>query len=98
MRYNNAVSYALGVAHLGDRIAGRPEFIRKWPRTGTPLAEAGRFRLQKELTRLGLYSGPITGRIGRKTEAAIRKYQRSKGMKIDSYPSEELLKRILSGV
>ena len=98
MRYNNAVSYALGVAHLGDRIAGRPDFIRKWPRTGTPLAEVGRLRLQKELTRLGLYSGPITGRIGRKTEAAIRKYQRSKGIKIDSYPSEELLKRILSGV
>ncbi len=98
MRYNNAVSYALAVAHLGDRIAGKPGFIRKWPRTGTPLAEAGRIRLQKELTRLGLYAGPITGRIGRKTEAAVRKYQRSRGMKVDSYPSEELLKRILSGV
>ncbi|MEM7428946.1 MAG: lytic murein transglycosylase [Pseudomonadota bacterium] len=98
MRYNNAVSYALGVAHLGDRIAGRPEFIRPWPRTGTPLAEAGRIRLQKELTRLGLYTGPITGRIGRKTERAIRKYQRSRKMKVDSYASEELLKRILSGV
>ncbi len=98
MRYNNAVSYALAVAHLGDRVAGKPNFIGKWPRTGTPLAEAGRIRLQKELTRLGLYAGPITGRIGRKTETAIRKYQKSRRMKVDAYPSEELLKLILSGV
>ena len=55
-------------------------------------------RLQKELTRLGVYKGPITGRIGRKTEIAIRKYQKSRGMKLDAYPSEELLKLILSGV
>lgn len=97
MRYNNSDKYALAVAHLGDRIIGRGEFRGKWPRTGTPLMLAGRKELQIYLTKLGLYSGEIDGAVGRETEKAIRKFQRSKGLKPDAYPSVELLKRIKSG-
>ena len=97
MRYNNSVKYALAVAHLGDRIIGRPEFRARWPRTGTPLMLAGRKELQIYLTKLGLYSGEIDGAVGRETEKAIRKFQRAKGLKPDAYPSVELLKRIKSG-
>ena len=97
MRYNNSVKYALAVAHLGDRIIGRPEFRGKWPRTGTPLMLAGRKELQIYLTKLGLYSGEIDGAVGRETEKAIRKFQRAKGLKPDAYPSVELLNRLKSG-
>ena len=31
-RYNNATSYAMGVGHLGDRIAGGGPFQGAWPR------------------------------------------------------------------
>src|SRR6185295_4025372 len=30
-RYNNADSYALAVAHLADRIAGKDPFVSPWP-------------------------------------------------------------------
>jgi membrane-bound lytic murein transglycosylase B len=30
-RYNNSTSYALGVAHLGDRIYGGPPVQAAWP-------------------------------------------------------------------
>ena len=97
MRYNNSDKYALAVAYLGDRIIGKPEFRTKWPRTGTPLMLAGRKELQIYLTKLGLYSGEIDGAVGRETEKAIRKFQRSKGLKPDAYPSVELLNRLKSG-
>lgn len=97
LRYNNAVSYALAVAHLGDRIAGRRGFVKNWPRTGTPLNEAGRIELQAELAKLGFYKGTVTGLVGRLTEQAIIDYRRSRGLRIDSYPSRELLNHIKSG-
>ena len=40
MKYNNSTSYALAVALLGDRIAGKPDVIGKWPRSGTPLTQS----------------------------------------------------------
>lgn len=36
--------------------------------------------LQKRLTALGFYSGPITGKFGSLTEAAVKKFQKSHGL------------------
>lgn len=40
-------------------------------------------RLQAQLTRLGLYHGPIDGSFGGGTEAAVRAFQRARGLEID---------------
>lgn len=46
--------------------------------------------IQNELGRLGYYAGPMDGRGGGKTEAAIRKYQHDKGLPVDGQPSARL--------
>ncbi|AOY80654.1 peptidoglycan-binding protein [Moorena producens JHB] len=39
--------------------------------------------LQKKLTTLGFFNGPITGYYGRMTQAAVIKFQRAKGLPVD---------------
>jgi membrane-bound lytic murein transglycosylase B len=94
MRYNNSTTYALAVALLGDRIAGKSDVVGKWPRSGTPLNQSGRIAIQKRLAAIGLYKGKVDGLIGRETETALRKYQKKIGVKQDGYPSVELLKKL----
>lgn len=42
--------------------------------------------LQQDLKTLGYYSGSITGNIGAKTEAAIRSFQKAKGLSVTGKP------------
>jgi membrane-bound lytic murein transglycosylase B len=94
-RYNNANAYALGIGHLGDRLAGGGPFVGKWPRKYEPLwTEAERMELQTRLAQLGYPVGDIDGKIGSATLSAIRAYQSASGVNIDGYPSQDLLKRL----
>jgi peptidoglycan hydrolase-like protein with peptidoglycan-binding domain len=47
--------------------------------------------IQQELTRLGLYSGPIDGIAGARTKTAIATYQAGAGVAADGAPSAALL-------
>ncbi len=47
--------------------------------------------IQQLLTDLGFDPGPVDGRIGKKTNAAIRLYQATLGLKIDGRPTDHLL-------
>jgi len=47
--------------------------------------------LQRELARLGLYTGKIDGRIGRTTSAAIASYEKAAGLAPTGKPSAALL-------
>ena len=47
-------------------------------------------KVQKALSVLGLYLGPIDGYLNAKTKAAIRLYQRSGDLKVDGKISKEL--------
>ena len=47
-------------------------------------------RVQKGLAATNLYDGPLDGRLGSKTEQAIRAYQRRNGLKVDGLVSEKL--------
>ncbi len=51
-----------------------------------PLVE----EIQTLLRHLGYNPGPIDGKMGRKTEAAIRKFQQDTGVSVDGQPSAEL--------
>ena len=47
--------------------------------------------IQESLNTLGYSTGPVNGRLGAKTEAAIQDFQLDSGLRIDGKPTKELL-------
>ena len=94
LRYNTALSYGLSVAHLSDRLRGEPPFVRSWPRGDRILTKPEREELQTLLTQRGFDPGPVDGKVGPKTRAAIRAYQASIRILPDGYAEAGLLERI----
>jgi membrane-bound lytic murein transglycosylase B len=90
-RYNTADAYVIGIGHLADRIAGGPPIKAIWPREWKALTLPERRDLQARLTAAGFDAGGVDGRIGPKTIAAIKAYQKSLGRVPDGYPSPDLL-------
>ncbi len=84
-RYNNSTSYALGVAHLADRIAGGEAFEGPWPEDNPPINRTQTRELQAALNGLGFNSGTPDGIAGPNTRAALRAFQRSRGLLADGY-------------
>jgi membrane-bound lytic murein transglycosylase B len=97
LRYNNAVSYALSVAHLADRLAGGGGFATPWPADDRGLSRSDREELQRHLTALGMDTGGVDGILGSGSRAAIRAYQRSQVLPEDGHPSSALLERLRAG-
>jgi membrane-bound lytic murein transglycosylase B len=93
LAYNNATAYALAVGHLSDRLAGGPEISAAWPEQKA-LARSEREELQRRLQAQGFQAGSVDGIIGHLTRAAIRSYQRSRGLAEDGHPSLDLLERL----
>ena len=54
-------------------------------------------RIQEGLSAQGFYLGPLDGRFGPKTEAAIRAYQASAELPVDGIPSEQLVLDLETG-
>ncbi|MEL7256809.1 MAG: lytic murein transglycosylase [Pseudomonadota bacterium] len=93
-RYNNADAYAIGVGHLADRIAGRPEIQASWPRGYEPVSFEERKEIQRILKRKGYPLEKIDGLIGPNTRKSIIAYQQSIGTKADGHPSRTLLNQL----
>ncbi len=94
-QYNNSDSYALSVALLGEKIAGRPGLTNRWPKDFRLLSRTDRIRLQEMLTDKGFYDGKIDGRFGPASRDAIHRFQRAVGMRpADGYPSAAVLERL----
>ncbi len=91
-RYNAADAYVIGIGHLADRLAGGPEVQMPWPRGYAPLSFDDRIELQKSLIRAGHPLEKVDGVIGPQTVAAIRAYQQSRGVNVDGYPSQDVLR------
>ncbi|MBI1202213.1 MAG: lytic murein transglycosylase [Rhodopseudomonas sp.] len=88
--YNYSDLYVLFVGHLSDRIAGASSFATPWSKARqlkTREVEA----MQKRLTALGLYKDKIDGKAGMLTRAALGKYQKANGLKVDCWPTEAVL-------
>lgn len=99
LRYNNAISYALAVGHLADRIRdpSMGGFSRPWPVDYLPLARSERFQLQRLLVARGFMRGEADGILGSQTRAAVRAYQRANGLAVDGYPSVVVLRHLQRG-
>ena len=94
LKYNNAASYALAVCALADRIAGGMAVQAPWPREELPLSRDERIAFQTSLAKLGYDIGTIDGVLGRKARAALREYQKARGLPADGFATESLLTRI----
>ncbi len=97
LKYNNSTAYALGVALLSDRIAGRGQpIVASWPRGDRPLTLDERKRLQQALKDRGFDPGPVDGVIGAGTRRALRAWQQSRGLPADAYASAATLELMLA--
>ena len=94
LRYNNSDNYALGVAFLGERIAGRPGIQGAWPRNDRTLSTGEREEIQRRLMQKGFYQGEIDGLFGSATMESVSAYQRSIGVTPDGYPTSILLDQL----
>ncbi|MBY6054983.1 lytic murein transglycosylase [Leisingera daeponensis] len=90
-RYNNSDSYAIGVGHLADRIAGGGPLRASFPPDKYGLTKDDRILLQKRLTARGFDTGGADGVLGPKSRAAISDYQSSRGLAATGDPSQALL-------
>lgn len=94
LKYNNSVSYALAVGHLADRLAGGSPLVRSWPVGDRSLAKAERDEIQRRLTALAFDTGGVDGVIGNGTKAAIRMFQKTRGLPPDGHADLALLERL----
>ncbi|HEX6866349.1 MAG TPA: lytic murein transglycosylase [Caulobacteraceae bacterium] len=91
--YNNSTSYALGVGVLADRLAGRPAIAKRWP-DEVPLSLYARQQAQRDLAKVGFDPGPADGIIGANTRAALRDWQKARGLPADGYLSPAVIRRL----
>jgi membrane-bound lytic murein transglycosylase B len=94
LKYNNAVSYALAVCYLANRIHGGAPIMASWPRDEQPLMSDQRMQFQSDLKTLGYDPGAIDGVLGRKVRNALRAYQKAHGIPADGFPTLEMLGRL----
>ncbi|TVP47213.1 MAG: lytic murein transglycosylase [Halomonas sp.] len=96
LRYNNATSYALAVATLGDAIAGREGIAQSWPRDQATLTRDDVQELQERLNRAGYSVGGADGVMGPNTRQGLRNFQRDQGLIPDGFATQALLEQLRS--
>ncbi len=93
-RYNTADAYVIAVGHLADRLRGAAPFKAAWPRDLRALSFDERIEMQERLTKSGFDTLGVDGKIGPNTIAAVKAFQRAKGLVSDGYPSLDILGRL----
>ena len=94
LRYNHALSYALAIGVLSDRMRGLPPIATDWPRDDRPLDKDERRELQQHLIAFGASLPTPDGTIGESTRTAIRAFQKRIGIATDGLDSKLLLDRL----
>jgi lytic murein transglycosylase len=92
-KYNNSSSYALAVGLLADRIGGAGPLTVAWP-VEPPMTSADRIGAQQALTTLGFSPGEADGVIGLNTRAAVRAWQKARGLPADGYLTADVSHRL----
>ncbi len=93
-RYNNATSYAIGIGHLGDRIAGGGPIQGDFGPDPQGLTLEDRKDIQRRLTAKGFDTDGADGVIGAKSEAAIRAYEAANGLPSSGLATKALLRHL----
>ena len=92
-KYNNSTSYALAVGLLADGVAGAPPLAAAWP-VEPPMTSQDRIGAQQALLALGFNPGAPDGVIGVGTRAAVRAWQKMRGLPADGYLTAALSHQI----
>ena len=92
--YNHAESYALAVAHLADRLAGRGSFRTAWPTDDPGLSRIERKWLQELLIVEGYDPGEPDGKIGPKSRAAIREAEKNLGLPVTGRAAQRIYRAL----
>jgi lytic murein transglycosylase len=92
--YNSSDAYAMGVAHLGDRLMGGQPIQGAWPKDEPMLDKDQRQELQKRLSSLGFDVGEADGKFGSKTRDAVRNFQLRRGLTPDGYADLAVLREL----
>ncbi|MGP9819857.1 lytic murein transglycosylase [Salinarimonas sp. NSM] len=95
--YNQAESYALAIALLSDRLAGRPGIQTPWPTDDPPLSREERREVQVQLLRRGYAIGDVDGIIGSKTREAIKEMQARLGQEPTGRAGRRFLDALRAG-
>jgi lytic murein transglycosylase len=92
--YNAAVSYALAIAHLSDRLRGAGPLQTAWPTDDPGLSRAERREVQQRLIERGFDIGRPDGIIGARTRTAIESFQKSAGLSADGRAGARVLRAL----
>lgn len=91
--YNYSDLYVLFVGNLADRIAGGGGFVSPWAKT-TQVRAADVEQMQNLMTARGLYGDKVDGKAGMLTRSALGAYQKANGLKLDCWPSGDVLRHM----
>jgi len=83
----------LFVGHLADRMADERPFETPWSKV-VQLKTSELERLQRTLAARGFYQDKIDGKAGMKTRLALGAYQKANGLRLDCWPTAEVLGRM----
>ncbi|MEM6665529.1 MAG: lytic murein transglycosylase [Pseudomonadota bacterium] len=93
-RYNVAISYALAIGHLADRLGGGEAFVTAWPTDDAGLSRAQRLDLQKLLIAAGYDIGDADGKIGPMTRGGIRAAEEDKGLPVTGRAGQKIYRTL----
>jgi lytic murein transglycosylase len=93
-KYNTADAYVVAIGSLSNRLGGGQAIQSGWPRELRALTLEERRELQDRLGKAGFDPGGVDGRMGPKTVAAVKAFQKAHGLVPDGYPSLEVLDRL----
>ena len=93
LEWNQSLVYATTAAYFATRLTGAPA-VGHGAGQVEPFGYPEMRELQTILARQGFKIGPIDGKLGLQTRAAIKQAQMRLGMPADSYPTPELLQRL----
>ena len=93
-KYNTADAYVIAVGHLADLLKGGARLKSDWPRDLRALTLDERLDLQSRLTSTGFDTLGVDGKMGPNTIAAVKAFQKAKGIVPDGYPSLDILQKL----
>lgn len=93
-KYNTADAYVIAVGHLADLLKDGARIKSGWPRDLRALTLEERLDLQARLTREGFNTLGVDGKMGPNTIAAVKSFQKTRGIVPDGYPSLDILQKL----
>ncbi len=93
LKWNDSFIYTVTAAHLAKRLGGAKKYKHNNPSDILDIEQM--IKLQNVLRSKGYDVGKVDGILGAKTRQAVRSVQLEFGLSADSWPTNELLRKLL---